>query len=209
MWEAPVYIDFDDVLCETARGLLAVIQEHFGRAIEFEQIHSFDLALSFGLDETQLNQLMQFAHKEEILAAFDPVPGAIETLCDWSSRGADIWIVTGRPPLTEAASVEWLRRHGVPYSRIVFVDKYGRFKADIKHRALTLDELRDMPFALAIDDAPQMVRFLDEEMGLRVAMLDRPWNRCSDADERNGVTRRVWRCGNWRQIAEYVKRQES
>ncbi len=191
----PVYVDFDDVLCETARGLIDVIDEHFGRSIEFEDIHSFDLALSFGLDEHELARLMEFAHTADILTAFAPVKGAVETLRDWAGRGARIWIVTGRPPLTEDASVEWLQRYGVPYERLIFVDKYGRFKADVHGAALTLDELSQLPFSLAIDDAPQMALYLSETMHVETVMLDRPWNRGIQ------LSGSVTRCFNWAEIA--------
>lgn len=195
MLSAPVYVDFDDVLCETARGLIDVIQEHFGRSIKFEDIHSFDLALSFGLSEDELIRLMDFAHTADILTAFDPVPGAVDVLRYWAARGARIWVVTGRPPSTEAASVEWLRHCGVPYERIIFVDKYGRFKADVHGNAMTLEQLKNLPFSLAIDDAPQMVEYLAGTMGVSTVILDRPWN----STMQDGL--RIKRCRNWEEIS--------
>jgi hypothetical protein len=45
-----IYVDFDDVLCETARALVALLQSHFGRTVAFDDVISFDLAVSFGLN---------------------------------------------------------------------------------------------------------------------------------------------------------------
>ena len=33
-----IYVDFDDVLCETALGLARIVEEEFGRKVAFEDI---------------------------------------------------------------------------------------------------------------------------------------------------------------------------
>ena len=53
MAETPIYVDLDDVLCETARGFLGLLQREFDRRVAFEDIRDFDLGVSFGLDEIE------------------------------------------------------------------------------------------------------------------------------------------------------------
>ena len=47
--EAKIYIDLDDVLCETARAFIRLYREEWGREVVFEEISAFDLTKSFGL----------------------------------------------------------------------------------------------------------------------------------------------------------------
>ncbi|MGI9538393.1 MAG: hypothetical protein ACR2PB_15080, partial [Desulfocapsaceae bacterium] len=51
-----IYLDLDDVLCDTAVAYLDLIDREFGLQVDFEQIFSFDLQKSFGLsDEANLH----------------------------------------------------------------------------------------------------------------------------------------------------------
>ena len=76
----PIYVDMDDVLCETARGFVSLLEREFGRRVSFDQIHDFDLGVSFGLDPVELERFFEIAHRPELLTDLDPLPGAIETV---------------------------------------------------------------------------------------------------------------------------------
>ena len=64
-----VYVDFDDVLCETAQGLAVLALEMFGRQVPFEKIHAFDLRVAFDLHLEQYLALMERAHEPDFLRA--------------------------------------------------------------------------------------------------------------------------------------------
>jgi len=192
-----VYVDFDDVLCETARGLSALLEAEFGKQVAYEEIRWFDLGRSFGLTADDLERLMRTAHRAENLASLRPVPGARAVLSQWRAQGCEVCIVTGRPPETADASREWLFRHDMPYDRLVFVDKYRRLPAGPE--LVTLDELARMGFALAIDDAPAMLQFLVEATPVPVVVYDRPWNAEFPAAP-GGPGKRVRRCHSWAEI---------
>jgi len=194
-----VYVDFDDVLSETARAIADVVSCRFRKSVPFEELRYFDLDRSFGLTPGQLGELMRFLHDPEMLLRMEPVAAAASTIPAWSAAGCEVCVVTGRPPETAGASEVWLRRHGIPFSSLLFVDKYGRFpqpSGDI--RALGLDEFRSERFCLAVEDSADMAEFLVSQMLVPVALMDRPWNagRCLDA-ERSG---RVVRCRDWRDV---------
>lgn len=60
MMAAPkrVYVDLDDVICETGPDLLALLEKHFGRRVELEDVSTWDLGVSLGLDQQELRQLL-------------------------------------------------------------------------------------------------------------------------------------------------------
>ncbi len=175
---APLFVDFDDVLCETARGLCHVLNAAFDRNVTFEEILHFDLDRSFNLSAEQALRLGDFFHDPDLLASFAPVEGAVETLQWWAAQGGQVEIVTGRPPTTVEVSQAWLARYDVPVDAIYFVDKFGRWDGHAPGaNTLTLDQVCARPYVAAIDDSPHMISILRDRMQTPVIVLDRPWNR--------------------------------
>ena len=194
-----IYVDFDDVLSETGRAFVTVLEREFGRTVAFEDIVSFDLGRSLDLNPDELAEFFVAAHRDEVLDRVEPMAGALEVLNSWVRGGYEISIVTGRPPSTEEASRRWLDRHRVPFHSLTFVDKYPR---DIHPGAgvsettepVSLETLAARRFSFAVEDSMKMARFLAETVGVEVCLIDRPWNR-----ELVGVEG-VSRCLNWRQV---------
>lgn len=170
-----IYIDFDDVLCETALGFTDIIRESFGRHVAFEDIHSFNLWESFDLTQTEYDRLMDLGHRDDFLSSLAPIPGARDVILDWTTSGLEVTIVTGRPPACAPVSADWLKRHDIPVAGIVFVDKYGRNHAN--DCSITPHALGQMNFALAIEDAPAMAQHILSHTSFPLVVYDRPWNR--------------------------------
>ncbi len=191
----PVYIDFDDVLCESARRLAEICGARYGKPVAFEDIYSFDLNKSFGLDASEQQDLFALFHDEEMLASIPPIPDAIAGMQAWAAAGCRIEIVTGRPPVTHAVSCAWLDAHAVPFHGITFVDKYRRGHENVDGvRQCTLEEVPDTTYALAVDDAPEMIAFLAENTDWDLILFDRPWNRSLDVETLRAGVRR---CCSW------------
>lgn len=198
---AHIYIDLDDVLCETAQKLVYVAAREFGRTTVFDQLSSFNVGISFDLTSEQVDHTMRLMHEPEMLLSVDPIPGAGNVLDRWAAAGFVIEIVTGRPPSTEDASHAWLKKHAIPYSDLVFVNKYGReHPYSDNTNYIPLGELRKREYRLAIDDSPEMVVFLASEMNTDVILFDRPWNS-GIAVPAGRPNRRVERCRDWQDIA--------
>ena len=174
-----IYVDFDDVVCETARTLCVWAHEWFGVEVPYERVHWFDLRRSLGLNEEQYQHLMERAHEHDALLQYPPAPDAVETLADWQRQGFDVTIVTGRPASTRDASRAWLARYGLEDVAIIFVDKYQREPPAPPGapRALTLEEFGALTFDVAVDDAPLALDLLLANPVTRVFVFDRPWNR--------------------------------
>jgi len=192
-----IYIDFDDVLCETARALSAVVGRRFGKHVPFEKIHFFDLQRSFGLTEEETAYLLAAFHDVELLASLQPVPGAVEGVRSWHTADRGVWIVTGRPPGTYEASRSWLTRHGVPFDRLIMVDKYSRnHPPEVGVPIMSMEEVYAEEFALVVEDSLDVAGCLLRNTEVPVALLDRPWNTDKmDLDEE--TLGRLSRCRDW------------
>ena len=190
------------MLCHTASALADLCKREFGKTIAFDDISTFDLSVSFGLDQTELDHLMVRGHQPEVLAAMEPIEGALEALSHWTMNDYPIAVVTGRPPSSVEASLAWLDHHAVPYSELTFVDKYGRADhASGNATALSLETLFARPFALAIEDAPQMAARLLRHTTLPVALLERPWNRSETIAQADNA-HRLHRCRDWPHVMQ-------
>jgi uncharacterized HAD superfamily protein len=190
-----IYVDMDDVLCETARQCLAIIEREFGKGIAYEQLTTFDLAAACRLEPEELTQFFRIVHHPDELLRMAPIDGSISALRDWTAAGYEIAIVTGRPPTTYEPSREWLARHAVPYNSFTVVDKYARFETE-NTIGITLSDLAARRFCWAVEDSPFMANYLAETMRVRVALLDRPWNRL------NVEHSLIARYHHWHEIAQ-------
>ena len=195
-----IYIDIDDVLCETGRAFVNLLQQEFGKATLFEDIVDFDLGASFCLEPHELEHFMQRAHEPEILLSMRALDGASETVSKWHRCGCEVHVVTGRPYATREVSLRWLREASIPFSQLIFVDKYSRhIPVDGDSEVMSLDELRVSTYDLAIEDAPKMARLVAEEVAEHVVLFDRPWNRTLiPAEVTSGA--RMTRCRTWAEI---------
>ena len=191
--DAPIYVDMDDVLCDTTPSLLALFERTFGRSVDVEDMVSFELNESLQLTPSEFSTLMSLIHEPQELESLPPRPGALETIRGWSEEGHLITIVTGRPPGTIESSRKWLAEHEVPYESLTYVDKYHRYAdSDL----ISLDQLKEHDYSFAVEDSFNMARFLAEEMGVHVALMDRPWNR------KEGLPSSVYRCVDWSDVRE-------
>ena len=106
-----IYVDMDDVLCETARAWLVIAEREFGKTIPYDQLNTFELGEACGLETREIQELSRLAHHPEELLAMAPIDEAVSVLADWAGAGHEIAIITGRPPSTHDVSRVWLARH--------------------------------------------------------------------------------------------------
>ena len=197
MQSKEIYVDMDDVLCETARQFLVVIDREFGKQIAYERLTDFDFETSCDLTASERAMLYDKIHYADEILAIEPITEAIDVLNKWVATGYQIAIVTGRPPDTYASSIEWLARFQVPYHSFTMVDKYGRFETE-NTVGLTLAELATRKFCWAVEDSLPMAKFLATTMSLPVALLDRPWNQ-------DGVGHpNIRRYKNWKELLTFI-----
>ncbi len=187
-----VYIDLDDVLSKTTCSYVEIIKKEFNRAVQFEDIHSFDLRTSFNLSSEEFDHFFALVHKPDIILDLEPMEDSIETLNNWVNRGLDICVITGRLTSCYESSLEWLNKNRVPFSSFLMVNKYSRPDYD-KRISISSVELYKMKFLFAVEDSLEMAGRISSEMRIPVALFDRPWNRS------NGVAG-IRRCEGWREV---------
>jgi uncharacterized HAD superfamily protein len=173
-----IYVDMDDVLCETARGCLEIVERVFGKRVAYEQLTDFNLGNSCELSSEETAELYHIVHHPDELLRLKPVNGAIAVLNQWMAAGFEIAIVTGRPPATYEPSLDWLAREHVPYHSFTVVDKYGRFTTE-ETIVVSVSELARREFTFAVEDSPTMAKYLAEQMRVPVRLFNRPWNRAT------------------------------
>jgi 5'(3')-deoxyribonucleotidase len=197
-----IYVDFDDVLCETAAALAVLARELYGRTVAFEQIHTFDLRTAFLLDETQYQELMERAHSPAFLRGLVPIAGAVACLEAWQRQEQEVVVVTGRPAFTHRVTQAWLNQQGLAALPVWYVDKYNRsYPADPEAPPfLPLPVLLREHFDLVIDDSPMALDAMQQRPAGHTIVFDRPWNRtypCAGA--------RIARCRGWHEIATFFR----
>jgi len=196
-----IYIDFDDVLCETARHLSDMARTLFARDVPYEAISVFNLQEAFALSDAEIDHLMDHAHRTEFLTHLDPAPGGLEALRTLEAGGHDLAIVTGRPATSHDGSCGWLRKHGLAHMDVIYFDKYGRAPANPPPgtpKTLSRDEFEQLHFDVAIDDSPTALDLLAHRQNCTVVVYDRPWN------QRYQAAPTMRRIGSWPEIVTLI-----
>ena len=106
-----IYIDFDDVICETAKYFTKLAKELFGIDVPYREVQFFNLQKSFDLSDVQYEKLMEAGHLPENLLAYEETAEASETINKWVDEGHEVFIITGRPFSSYEPSRKWLDAH--------------------------------------------------------------------------------------------------
>lgn len=193
-----IYIDFDDVICETAKYFTILAKQLFDIDVPYSQVQFFNLQKAFDLEDKQYDQLMIEGHKPEVLLAYEETPGASEMINHWVDQGHEVSVITGRPFDAYEPSRKWLDDHGLKRIPLYCVDKYGRenFLKDSTFN-MTLADLYNMTFDFAIEDSPAAFEHVAHFADCTVAVFDRPWNKNAQMPDE-----RFHRCVDWQAIGE-------
>lgn len=191
-----IYIDFDDVICETARYFTKLARELFDIDLPYSQVQFFNLKKTFDLNDEQYDELMIAGHRPENLLAYDETEGASDIINKWIDAGHEVSVITGRPFDSYEPSRKWLDDHNLGRLPLYCVDKYGRenFNQDFSY-SMTLKELYNLTFDFAIEDSPAAFEHVNHFDNCIVSVYDRPWNKQAEFPNDRFV-----RCHNWNEI---------
>lgn len=173
-----IYIDFDDVICETARYFTKIADQLFGIKVPYEQVKFFNLQKAFNLTESQYAELMAEGHKPEVLLSYEETPDASKIINKWVNEGHEVSVITGRPFDSFEPSRKWLDEHNLSRIPLFCVDKYGREKFyQSASFNMSLQDFYAMTFDFAVEDSPAAFEHLMHFENCQVAVFDRPWNK--------------------------------
>src|SRR5262245_7129662 len=147
--ERTIYVDLDDVLCQTARHFLLIVKREFGKKFTYEQLTNFDVGTACGLHPAEREKLYHIVHQPDDIMTMVPIAGAIAVLHQWCKAGYEVAVVTGRPPASFETTRAWLQKHSVPHHSFTMVDKYSRFET-VNTSAISLQELSTRRYCWAV-----------------------------------------------------------
>jgi len=179
-----IYVDMDDVLCETAVALCGMAEREFGRRVAYENVRDFDLQKVFSLSDAEMDRFREISHMRDTLASFTETVGAVAGVRSLAEAGHEVEIVTGRPPISHPGTSDWLKAAGLEDLPVLYVDKYDR--ADVFARRpgdpplVRFEDLEARGYDVAIDDSPLALRRLAGWRNTRVLVFSRPWNQSFD-----------------------------
>ncbi len=172
-------VDIDNVLAQAEQEVQRIFHELTGAPWP-----SGTYASAGGLDVSDLDpelieRIFDYFHERSI-PTLPLVPGAPRVL-QHLRKGYRIVLITARRPTARPQTLAWLEAHGVPFDEL--------------HHAKDKPEVAE-DLVLAVDDHPDHVRdYL--ERGVRVFLMDQPWNRQFSAP---GATRVSDWEGLWRNL---------
>ena len=195
-----IYVDIDDVLCETAASLCGVAAREFGRHVPYAEVRQFDLQQVFGLTDEEMKRFRVVSHAPETLASYPVTPGAVAGVRALRAAAHAVEIVTGRPASSHVGTEAWLTAAGLGDFAVTYVDKYGR-DACYAHNpgdpaTVPLAELMMRHYDVAIDDSPAVLGHLAQWTKTRILVFSRPWN------EAFGLSPNMTRVRGWQDIVE-------
>jgi uncharacterized protein len=150
-----IAIDIDSTLHPYWDQLAAVAKRRFGIELPYED------QVRCCVDET---------HREPLVLAAEPYPGAVEAVRAWHEQGHFIHVTSHRAPAACAATARWLERIGLPFD-------------DLHCSSDKVSRCIELGIDVLIDDSPEnLVRAADA--GITVATIAHPWNRdvCEEED---------------------------
>ncbi len=196
-----IAVDLDDVIVETAPGVIDHYAKKYGVKVPLEKFYSKDFKGVWGTPDgvTAVRRVNEFLESPEYYHSV-PIIEATETI-RWLRNKYELHIVTGRPSLVEEATRQWLERHFPDiFETVIFTNSYmsGDKEANIRSKGDVCLQLGatvlidyNLEHALSAADA-----------GLQVLLFgDYPWNR---TDKLPSSVRRVQA---WSEIREYFDAQ--
>jgi hypothetical protein len=133
----------------------------------------YEHQLTWGVTRLRPEQLalcVAETHREPLIMAARPYPGAVEAITRWHAAGHFIHITSHRTRDAHEATARWLKDIGLPYHELYCsMDKVGR--------------CREIGIDVLVDDSPiNLAAALDS--GMAGATILHPWNRdlCEEED---------------------------
>jgi len=162
-----IAIDIDSTLHHYWDQFQVVAKRRFGVDLAYEDQVTWGIAQ---LRPEQLKCCVDETHRESIVLAAEPYPGAVEAVRGWHEAGHFIHITSHRSGEAQASTERWLDRIGLPYDEV-----YLSFDKVTRCKEIEIDVL--------VDDSPVNLEHAIAA-GIVPATLLHPWNRelCAEED---------------------------
>ncbi len=201
-------IDFDDTIAAATKAIIKLHNRQYGTNYKWEEAtdhHLENVLEGAGTKEEWEAKLNEFFSAKNI-EHLDPVAGAIPAIDALKKAGHELYIITARSDSDVEATELWLARHFFSSWPTTFAGvHYGRSRdADPTRRRLKSALCRELGIELMIDDTLGNARDC-AEAGIRVLLLDQPWNQVGGAGAGEPpLPAGVERVRGWEEVVERV-----
>jgi uncharacterized HAD superfamily protein len=167
-------IDFDETLVDSMKAIIKLHNEQYGTHYKKDDVTEYHVENIWGGTKEEWTAKLDDFLSAKNTAHFDPIPGAIPAIDALKSAGHELYIITARGDSDVEATELWLTKHfpstfeGVHYGHVRSDDPAKRRKK--------ADMCKELGIELMIDDHISVAKNCSEE-GIRVLLLDEPWNQ--------------------------------
>lgn len=184
--------DIDEVIVEWVRGYFKFVESKGVELVDYKDIFCFNLCEVLGIDKKWSYELADEFYFTGEFKELDLVDGALDGVRKLIDE-YDLYFITARPKIALRLTREFVfNNFRVLGDRVIssgdIFDSQGKSKDEI---------CRDKGIDLIIEDnGEHSLNYA--ESGLRVLLLDKPWNR-------NFEHENIYRCYNWNDILVKVE----
>ena len=182
-----IAFDIDGCLADLISPMLQILEIEHKKIVKYEDITDFNLEKSFQLDSKQIHQII-----DEAIQNYEnlfPYPGVVEFLVEYQKEHKNILIITQRKIENDYFTRRWFEKFFplIDMERIQIAYSYNKM---IPLKFYRIDQMVEDRAEVAISLANQ---------GIKVFLMDRPWNQFDDSNEN------ITRVKNWEDIKNYGK----
>jgi len=191
---AVVGIDFDDVIFNFNDALHDFHNAKYGTTVKRSDVVVFDIFKIWDCTpEEAAKKVFEFCFAPDHDSA-PAVVGSIETIAKLKKE-CDLHIITSRGERVRTKTIDWINRH-LPghFSSVNLTNQYYGDPDKVKSKA---DVCRELGIGVMIEDSMSNAKLLGEK-GIRVILLDCPWNQ-------GELPVNVTRVKSWYEIPALIK----
>lgn len=173
--------DIDGVIADFVKDFLRVVKNEYDLDLTEQNICYHDLYQVLGVNENEAYKLI----KENLLKDLDMIPGAKKTLKKLHADGHQIHLLTARPRDFMKTTKNWLKKKGIPYSSILYLNEGEKHLTKLSLDLVVEDNLKEA------------IRLLGKVK--HILIFDHPWNKSYNVRE---YFKRVY---SWNDILAEIK----
>lgn len=175
MKKSKIYIDLDNVISDSDAVVRSLIKKYVDIDAKRGDINRFDYWKALGYGKDKEVRIWKEFHGSAAKSAtqYKFAKDALIRL----NLFCDIQILTARPIDSKNLTVRWLKKNGIPYSRLLFVNEDDKVDLVTKNGLALIEDKGETALKIA-------------QKGCAAILMDRPWN--STFKHPNLIRKRDW-----------------
>ncbi len=186
-----VVSDMDGCICNSQPSMQQCVLDCLGHTLQMEDWIGWNTLFQYALAHTGQSetQVAQWMFADKVMYA-PPCPGAQELVTAVVRSGVDLGILTSRWKQKQSITLRWFAEY-FPLIKLEHIFLRPKEMDELLFKGSMLEMLQPDLF---IEDKAELVDELLEfgrlqDVGIEIALLDRPWNRWFDNSRHNCVHR--------------------